>query len=116
MAQLCLLPNHAPPTARSLYPCTLPSRTQQLLRIVSFTTEKVEKILSTLDFDSATGLDGISSHMLKTCSAAIALPLSALFTLQFAQGHLLSAWKLASITALHKKVQKTIPYHNTSQH
>ena len=43
-----------------------------------FAPEKVEKGLSTLDSDPATGPDGISSRVLKTCSAALSHPLSSL--------------------------------------
>ena len=59
--------------------------------------------------DSATGPDGISSRVLKSCSAALAHPSSTLLTLSFALVHLLSAWKSASVTVLHKKLQKRIP-------
>ena len=88
---------------------TLPSHTQLFLDSVSFPPNKVESLLSNLNSDSATGPDGISPRVLKTCSAALAHPLSFLFTLSFAQGHLPSAWKSANITALDKKVQKQIP-------
>ena len=50
----------------------------------------------------------VSPHVLKTCSSALAHPLSVLFSLSFAQGHLPSAWKSENIAALHKKVQKQI--------
>ena len=76
---------------------------------VSFSSDKVESLLSNLDSDSATCPDRISSRVLKTCSSALAHPLSVLFTLSFAQGHLPSAWKSANITALHKKCVKTDP-------
>ena len=66
--------------------------------------EKVEKLLATLDPDSATGWDGISSYFQETCSAALAHPVSTLFTI----GVLKSAWKSTNITALQKKVQKQI--------
>ena len=58
---------------------------------MSFALEKVEKVLSILDSDSATGSDGNSSRVLKTCSAALAHPLSALFTISFVPSHLISA-------------------------
>uniref|UniRef100_A0A8C4NHM8 Reverse transcriptase domain-containing protein n=1 Tax=Eptatretus burgeri TaxID=7764 RepID=A0A8C4NHM8_EPTBU len=45
----------------------------------------------------------------KKCSSALAHPLSVLFILSFAQGHLPSAWKSANITALHKKGAKSDP-------
>ena len=74
-----------------------------------FAREKVEKFLEAIDSDSATGPDGISSRVRKTCSAALADPLSALFTLSFARCHLPSAWKYANIKVLHKKGAKTDP-------
>ena len=55
---------------------------------MSFAPENVEKIPATLDSDSAIGPDGINSRVLKTCSAALAHPLSAIFTLSFGRGHL----------------------------
>ena len=70
---------------------TLPTCTQLLLDSVPFAPEKVEKFLGTLNSDSTTGPDGIGSHILNNCSAALALPLSSLFTLSFALGHLPSA-------------------------
>ena len=88
---------------------TSPSHTQLFLDSVSFSPDKVESLLSNLDSDSATGPDGISPRVLKSCSAALSHPLSVLFTLSFSQGHLPSAWKSANITALHKKGQKQIP-------
>ena len=78
----------------------LPCRTQLLLDSVSFAPEKVENVLSTLDFDSATEPDGIHSSVLKICSAGLAFPRSAFFTLPFVPGHLASAWKSAHITTL----------------
>ena len=56
--------------------------------------------------DSATSPDGISPHVLKTCSVALAHAFSVLFTLSFPKGYLPSAWKSANITALHKKGAK----------
>ena len=82
------------------------SRNQLLLDHVSFAPGKVEPCLATLDSNSATGPDGISSHVLKACSA-LAHPLCTLFTLSFALSHLPSAWKWANITSLHKKGAKT---------
>uniref|UniRef100_UPI00358EF2CF uncharacterized protein n=1 Tax=Myxine glutinosa TaxID=7769 RepID=UPI00358EF2CF len=59
----------------------LKSHTQLLLDFVSFSPVKVEKLLSNLDSDSATGPDGISPQVLTSCSAALSHPLSVLFTL-----------------------------------
>ena len=66
---------------------TIPNRTHILLPCI-FAPEKVEKFLETLDCDSATVADGFSACVLKTCSAALAYPISALFSQSFAQGHI----------------------------
>ena len=70
---------------------TLPSRRQLSLDSVSFSPDKVERLLWNLDSDSVTGPDSSSPRALKTCSSALAHPLSVLFTLSFTQGHLPSA-------------------------
>ena len=86
-----------------------PSCIQLLLNAVSFAPEMGERFLEMLDSDSATGPDGNSSHVLKTCSADFAPPLSTFFTLSFARDHLPCDLKSANITALHKKMQKRMP-------
>ena len=86
---------------------TLPSHTQLFLDSVSFSPDKVENLLSNIDSDSATGPDSMSSSMLKTCCAALPHPLSVLFTLSLAQGHLLGNQQALPLCI--KKVQKHIP-------
>ena len=88
---------------------TLPSHTQLFLDSVSFSANNVESLLSNLNSDSATGPDGISTCVLKTCSAALAHPLSVLFTFAFAHCHLPSAWKSANNTTLQKTGAETDP-------
>ena len=75
----CLLPNIVSHTSLSV--STLPSHTPLIMVSVSFASEKVEKFLATRDADSATGPDIFGSLVLKTCSAALAHSLSALFTI-----------------------------------
>ena len=84
------VPNH------SLLAPTLTHHNQLLRYSVSFALDKLLKFLANLD--SANGLDGISSRVLKSCSANLALPLFALFTLSFTIGNLPSAWKSANNT------------------
>ena len=105
---ICLLPNPVFTTPPSWYP-SFPHQNQLLLNSVPFEPEKEEKVLSTLNSDSASGLDDIISRVRESCSAAVAHPFSALFILSFVRCHLTSPWKSANITALHKKVQKLIP-------
>ena len=74
---LCLRPNAVSPTPHS-------SQSHPTAPVdVSFALDKVERFLATLNFDYATGMDGISSCVLKTCSVDLANPFSALFTLSF---------------------------------
>ena len=54
-----------------------PFSSSKVIHGLSFSPEKVEKFLETLDSDSATGPDDISARILKTCSAALAHPFSA---------------------------------------
>ena len=51
----------------------------------------------------------ISAPILKICAAALAHPLTALFTQSFSLCQFPSAWKLANITAIHKHDAKTEP-------
>ena len=90
--------------------CTpFPVHTQLLLDYLSFA---LEKVLSTPDSDSAAGPDDISSHVLNTCSAGLAHPLSALFTLSFVLDHLRSAWNPP--TSLHYITRRALGRAHTS--
>ena len=84
--------------------CTHLTQSYPVPGSVSVSSDKVESWSN-----CATGPDGISPRVLKTCSSALAHPLSVLLTVSFAQGHLPSAYKSANITTLHKKVQKQFP-------
>ena len=78
---LCSFPNLVYPTHHSAhlsYPLIL-----NYSWIQSFSLKKVERFLAILNSDFVTGPDGISAYILKTCSAALAHPLSALFTWSF---------------------------------
>ena len=77
---------------------------------VYFPLEKVERFLANLDTDSAADPDDFGACVLNTCSAALAHPLSALFTPSVSLGKFLSAWKLANIITIHKHGAKTDPF------
>ena len=75
MPHFCLLPKVVSPTPRSLY---LPDPVTPICWwTLSFSPEKVERFLETINSDSANGPDGISPHVLKTCSCT-----SSLFSVQ----------------------------------
>ena len=84
MPPLCVCFQIASPTPHSRYSSGHPSLSYPTAPGLRHTPEEMEKVLSTLDSDdSATGLDGISSRILKTCSAALTHPPSTLFTIIF---------------------------------
>ena len=87
----------------------LPWRTHCLMDYVS-SSEKVEKVLSSLEAASMMGPDDISAHLLKSCSAILASPLSALFS----YGQLLPNWKPGNVTHIHRDA-KTDPLHYRPQ-
>ncbi len=63
----------------------------------------VEEILSELNCNKATGLDGISPRLLKEGSKALSKPLARLFNLSLESTQFPDPWKLANVLPLHKK-------------
>ena len=86
----CNLPND--------YPCTPHS-----LDKFSITEFEIFKILSKLDPSKATGPDGIGNKLLKESAISICEPLCKIFQRSLDAGIFPDMWKLASVTALHKK-------------
>ena len=66
-----------------------------LLMEVSTSNYKVKDILSKLDINKATGVDGISARILKECAQELSPPLTLLFNLSFRSGKVPSLWKKA---------------------
>jgi hypothetical protein len=61
------------------------------------------KILSNLNVSKATGPDGIGNRLLKEAAPTICGPLSKLFQNSINSGIYPDSWKLANVSALHKK-------------
>jgi len=75
-----------------------------------FTTiceDQVFKILQSLDSKKATGLDGVSSRLLKAGATPLASPLTKLFNLSLSSGQVPQQWKTARVTPLFKEGSKT---------
>jgi len=72
------------------------------LSSVSCSPEDLHKLLSTLRIKTASGPDGLSSHMLCNTATAIASSLSNLFNLSFSSGVVPSEWKLSNVTPVYK--------------
>ena len=79
-----------------------------LLMEVSTSNYKVKDILSKLDINKATGVDGISARILKECAQELSPPLTLLFNLSFRSGKVPSLWKKANITPVHKADAKDV--------
>ena len=73
------------------------------------TREAISKKLSNLNPSKAMGPDGILSFILKTFSEELSLPLLYIFNKSLSEGVVPEAWKLAEVTAIFKKGDKTEP-------
>ena len=86
-----------------------------LLSELTMTVEDVTNDLNALDITKASGPDEIPAHLLKACSNEIAPSLCSLFDRPLETACLLLEWKMANVTALHKK-DSLEPASNTSHH
>ena len=84
------------------------NRTEISLSHIVITQSEVTDILNTLKVNKATGPDGISHRMLKNCSISLAIPLCLLFNLSLRLHTYPSLWKLAHITPIFKKGDKSV--------
>ena len=78
-----------------------------VLSIPLLTCDEVQKSLSELDSNKATGLDGLSSKILKLSASVIASPLTVIFNQSISYGHFPIQWKTARITPVHKSGSRT---------
>ena len=68
------------------------------LDIVKFTYDDILLELQALNEDSSTGLDDISTSVLKNCAQQLVPPLITMFTKSMEEGQLPTDWKNARIT------------------
>ena len=64
-------------------------------------------ILRNINVNKSPGPDGIHGKVLKNCALTLSFPLSILFNLSYFSGQLPTDWKLANVTPVHKKGDKT---------
>ena len=84
--------------------CTeLPTFEGENFTFESITEEEVFKCLESLDVKKATGLDGISSRLLKAGAAPLSTPLTMLFNNSISSGQVPQKWKLSRVTPLFKE-------------
>lgn len=70
---------------------------------IVITEDETKLVLMNLDVNKASGPDGISNRLLKNICPSITKPLTLLFNKSLAKGIFPSEWKLANVTAIHKK-------------
>ena len=73
---------------------------------IDFNRNRVRKLLSSVNSNKASGLDGIHGKILKNCSESLAYPLSLIFKISYNTGSLPKEWKLANVVPIHKKGSK----------
>ena len=89
---------------------TLPSHIQYLtdnrLSCVSFSHDKIAKVIQNLDPNKAHGHDNTSIRMLKVCGPSIYKPVEIIFNQCLETGVFPSEWKKGNIVPIHKKGDK----------
>lgn len=94
--------SHFTPVSASL-PSPLASRKPcQVLSTITCTSGDVLGVLQSMKPKVASGPDGISSPVLRGCSASICSPLSELFNLSLTSGRVPVDWKLSNVTPIFK--------------
>ena len=73
---------------------------------ISFSVSDVFNIMSTLNTTKATGIDGISPVLLKSCASSLSTPVHTLFLLSITRGTLPKEWKTHLITPIFKSGDK----------
>ena len=76
---------------------------------LTITVEGVEKLLSGLKPNKASGPDGVTPRVLKQCSAGIAPILREIFQRSVSTGDLPSDWLNANVSPIYKKNDRSIP-------
>jgi hypothetical protein len=81
----------------------LPSRTQQRMSQISFSTYYILQALRELKAKLASGPDGIPAVFLRRVAEAVSYPLSLLFEFSLKTGEIPALWKTSTVTPIPKK-------------
>jgi len=84
-------------------------KTNEKLSDIQFTRKEIEELIVNLDVKKACGPDLISHKMLKECVHTISEPLHILFTRSLHESYFPDSWKIAQVTPLFKKGDKSLP-------
>ena len=83
---------------------------------LTFSCDGIQKFLTQLNPNKASGPDNIPIRMLKECAPQIAPLLQALFTQSLHSGTLPTGWHTALITPLFKKGDRSLPWNHRPVH
>ena len=84
-------------------------KTHSSLSAINVSELEVEDIIRTLVVNKASGPDFISHRMLKSVSKSVSGPLTILFNRSLSEGKFPDVWKVANVTPIFKKGDKTQP-------
>lgn len=87
----------------------LNKRTENILTNVVISREEIEEIIKLLPTNKACGPDLISHRMLKGCNQTISMPLVTLFNRSLNEGIFPDPWKVANVTPIFKKGERSLP-------
>ena len=73
---------------------------------ISLYREKIQKLLSNINSNKASGPDAIHGKILKFCAVSLAYPLSIMFNISYNTGVDPKEWKLENVVPIHKKGSK----------
>ena len=82
--------------------------TDNCLSFVSFSHDKIAKVIQNLDPNKAHGHDNISIRMVKVCGPSIYKPLEIIFNQCLETGVFPSEWKEGNIVPIHKKGDRPV--------
>ena len=74
---------------------------------IKITTRNVRKALKAIDISKSAGPDGVPGIVLKNCAMELAPVLTRLFNMSLKSGVFPDEWKLAHVTPIHKKGDKS---------
>ena len=90
----------------SKLPSHIKHLTDNRLSFVSFSHDKIAKVIQNLDPNKAHGHDNISIRMVKVCGPSIYKPVGIIFKQCLQTGVFPSEWKKGNIVPIHKKGDK----------
>ena len=83
-------------------------KTPHSISTVNVTENKVRELIRKLNVNKSHGHDGLSARMIKMYDDTLVIPLVLIFKNCLSKGYFPKKWKMANVTAVHKKKEKNI--------